>query len=57
MYAFILTRSRLGLLRVKFHKFITELWPLIDVGISFPLNILMEFEQILHMHYCNIDEL
>ena len=39
-YALILTRSRLGLLCIHFCKFITELWPLIDVRISFPLNIL-----------------
>ena len=40
-YALILTRSRLGLFRVNFfHKFITELWPLIDVRISFLLNVL-----------------
>ena len=39
-YALMLTRSRLGLLRINFHKFITELWPLIDVRILFPLNIL-----------------
>ena len=36
----IFTRSRLGLLRVNFCTFITELWPFIDVRISFPLNIL-----------------
>ena len=36
--ALILTRSRLGLLCVNFRKFITELWPLIDVGVL--LNIL-----------------
>ena len=39
-YPLKLTRSRFGLLRVNFPKFITELWPLVDVGISFPLNIL-----------------
>ena len=31
IYAFILAISRLGLLIVIFHKFVTELWPLIDV--------------------------
>ena len=25
-------------LGINFHKFITDLWPLIDVGISFPIN-------------------
>ena len=39
-YALMLTGSRLGLLCVSFHKFIKELWPLIDGGILFPLNIL-----------------
>ena len=39
-YALILTRSRLGLLRVNFRKFITALWLLIGVIISFLLNIL-----------------
>ena len=37
--AFILTISRLGLLPVMFCLFVTELWPLIDVRISFPHNI------------------
>ena len=36
----ILTTSWLGMLRVNFLKFIIELWPLVDVGISFPLNFL-----------------
>ena len=35
-----LTRSSLGLLPVIFRKILTELWPLIDVRNSFPLNIL-----------------
>ena len=39
-HALILTRSRLGLLLVIFRKFVTELWPLIDVRILFPVNIL-----------------
>ena len=41
-YALILTRStcRFELLRVSFHKLITELWPLIDVRILFPVSIL-----------------
>ena len=39
----IMTRSRLGLLPVNFHKFVTELWPLIDVRFSFPPNILTTY--------------
>ena len=39
-YALILTRSRLRLLNVNFSKSITKLWPLVDLRISFPLNIL-----------------
>ena len=35
-----LTRSSLGLLIVIFGQNLMELWPLIDVRISFPLNIL-----------------
>ena len=38
VYALILTRSMFGLLPVIFHKFVRELWPLIDVRISFPFN-------------------
>ena len=41
VYALILTRSRLGLLGIIFHKFATELQPLIDVRVSFALNILI----------------
>ena len=40
IYAFILVRSSLGLLHFFFHIFVPELWPLIYVEISFPLNIL-----------------
>ena len=40
-YALTQTRSRLGLLSVNFHKFIKDLWPLIDVRISFLLNIFL----------------
>ena len=52
----ILTRSRLGLLPVIFHKLVTELWPLIDVRFLFPFKILRtikwnEFDQILYMHW------
>ena len=40
IYAFLLTSSSFGLLRVIFHTFAPELWPLIYVEISFLLNIL-----------------
>ena len=39
VYSLTLIRSRLGLLHIIFGKFATELQPLIDVRISFPLNI------------------
>ena len=39
-YALILTRCRFGWLNNIFRSFSTELWPLIDVKISFMLNIL-----------------
>ena len=45
-YAFILTRSTLGLLHVIFRTFVPELWPLIYSKISFPLNILRTNRQI-----------
>ena len=40
VYALILTRCRLGWLKNIFRSFLTELWSLIDVVISFILNIL-----------------
>ena len=40
-----MTRSRLGLLPVIFGLFVTELWPLTYVRISFPLNIFRTNEQ------------
>ena len=40
IYAFILTRSSLGLLHVIFRSFVPEKWPLIYAKNSFPLNIL-----------------
>ena len=40
VYALILTRCRFGWLNNIFRSFSTELWPLIDVEISFILNIL-----------------
>ena len=52
-YALILTRSRLGLLCVNFHKPITGLCPLIGVknfvSYQYLENKWMEFDQILHM--------
>ena len=36
----MLTRSTFGLLAVIFHKFVREIWPLIDVRIVLPLIIL-----------------
>ena len=40
IYAFILTKSSLGLLHVIFRTFVPELWPLIYATILFPLNIM-----------------
>ena len=40
LWNLVLTRFRLGLLHVNFHRFTTELWSLIIIRISFPLNIL-----------------
>ena len=40
VYTFILTTSNLGLFTIIFSTFVTELRPLIDVRISFPLDIL-----------------
>ena len=40
IYAFILTRSMLGLLHIIFRTFVPELWPLIYAKISIPFNIL-----------------
>ena len=55
-YAWILTRSRFGLLHINFCKFLTELWSLVDVRISFPLNMLRmnwwNLAKFLHMHWC-----
>ena len=39
IYVFILRIFKLGLLPGCFRKFSTELWPLLDVRISFLLNI------------------
>ena len=58
VYAFILTRSRLGLLPVIFRIFVTELWSLIYIRISFLLNILWtngeSFFYNLCIHIVNI---
>ena len=86
-YALILTRSRLGLLLVNFHQTVTELWPLMSLDLlciyididniyvkivthqflsnsnrincpcqnsvssQYLENELMEFDQLLHMHW------
>ena len=50
VYALLITRSRLGLLSVIFRKFVAELWPLIGVRFSFPLER-TEFHQILYHHH------
>ena len=54
-YAFILGRSKKRLLQVYFRKFVTELWPLCDVIISFPLNILRTTKWILTIFCLCID--
>ena len=43
----------LGLLAVIFHKFVRELWPLIDVRIMLPLNILRNSGFLLHAKHCS----
>ena len=54
VYTLTLIISRLGLLSIKFRKFATELWPLIDFRISFPLNILRMNQNLtkfcIHIH-------
>ena len=50
IYAFILTRSTLGLVHIIFRTFLPELWPLI-IKISLPLNILRTNGQILTKLY------
>ena len=49
--ALILTRSNLRLLAVTFGKFITQLWPLIYVQISFLLNIFRTNGQNITIFY------
>ena len=53
LYYVILTRSRLGLLAVIFRKFVTELWPLVDVMIMFPPNILRNLALLMHEKCCS----
>ena len=47
IYAFILTRSMLGLLHIIFRTFVPELWPLIYSEILYPFNIVRTNGQIL----------
>ena len=47
VYALILSRCRFGWLNKIFRSFSTELWPLIDVEMSFMLNILWTNRWIL----------
>ena len=54
IYAFILTRSTLGLLHIIFCTFVPELWPLIYSKILFPLNILRTNGHILTKLYITI---
>ena len=53
-YAFILTRSALGLLQIIFCTFVAAFWPLIYSKILFPLNILRTNKQILTKLYITI---
>ena len=55
IYAFILTRSTLGLLHIIFHTFVPELWPLIYSKYLFQLNILITNGQILTKLYITIN--
>ena len=50
---FILTRSKFGLLAVIFRKFVRVFWPLIDVRIMLPLNILRHSGLLLHARHCS----
>ena len=47
VHALILKRSSFGIVTCYFGEFITELWPLIDVRFSFPLNIFRNNRQNL----------
>ena len=54
IYAFLLTRSKLGLLHIIFRTFVLELWPLIYSKILFLLNISRTNGQILTKLYITI---
>ena len=54
IYAYILTRSMLGVLHIIFCTFVPELWPLIYAKILFPINILRTNGQILTKLYITI---
>ena len=54
IYAFILTRSMLGLLHIIFRTFVPEFWPFIYSKNSFLLNILRINEQIMTKLYITI---
>ena len=59
VYTLILIVARLGLKSVKFRKFATELRPLIDVRVSFLLNVLRTNGQNLSKFciHINIDKI
>ena len=59
MYAFILTRSTLGLLQFIFRSFVPVLWPLIYAKISFTFNILRTNGQnFIRLYICiHIDKI
>ena len=50
-YAFIWTKSTLGLVHIIFRRFVPELWPLIYAKISFPFNILRTNGQNFNKFY------
>ena len=54
IYAFILTKSTLGLLHNIFCILVLELWPLIYSEILFPLKLLKTNGQILTKLYITI---
>ena len=49
IYAFILTRSGLGLMHVIFRTFVPELWPLIYAKILFSFNMTRSTLGLLHI--------
>ena len=42
-----------GIVSCNFRKFVRELWPLIDVRIMLPLNILRHSGLLLHARHCS----